>query len=50
VLHYTRTYEIRDVRVPLEQVPDLKKLFRQIADDEGAYTIMNAPETAVSAK
>ncbi len=50
VLHYTRTYEIRDVRVPLEQLPDLKKLFRQIADDEGAYTIMNAPETAVSAK
>lgn len=42
-LHYTRTYELKDVRVPVESLDDLKKLFRQIADDEGGYTIMKVP-------
>lgn len=36
VLHYTRTYELRDVRVPVERLEDLKKLFREIAEDERA--------------
>jgi hypothetical protein len=42
-LHYTRTYELRDVRVPMERLEDLKKFFRQIADDERGYTILKAP-------
>ena len=48
VLHYKRTYELRDVRVPVERLQDLKKFFREIADDELAYTILKAPATAVA--
>jgi transglutaminase-like putative cysteine protease len=40
VLHYTRTYELRAIRVPVQQLDSLKQLFRQIADDERAYTIL----------
>jgi hypothetical protein len=50
VLHYSRNYEIKDVRVPVERLEDLKKLFREIANDERAYTILKAPATAVSAQ
>jgi len=46
VLHYTRTYELKDVRVPVERLEDLKKFFREIADDERAYAILKAPVTA----
>jgi len=47
VLYYSRTYELKDVRVPVERLEDLKRLFRQVADDEGAYSILKA---AVPAK
>jgi hypothetical protein len=33
VLHYTRTYEIKELSVPLEKVDDLKTLYRIIASD-----------------
>ncbi len=42
-LHYTRNYELKDVRVPVERLEDLKKFFREIADDERAYTILKLP-------
>jgi uncharacterized protein DUF3857/transglutaminase superfamily protein len=42
-LHYTRTYELKDVRVPLERLQDLKQFFREIADDERAYAILKVP-------
>lgn len=46
-LHYSRTYELRDVRVPVDQLQDLKKLFREIADDERAYAILkSAPQVS----
>ena len=34
VLKYTRTYEVKELSVPLDKVEDLKKLFRIIAGDE----------------
>jgi hypothetical protein len=43
VLHLTRTFELRDVRVPRERMEDLKKFYREISDDEHAYTIMRVP-------
>jgi len=43
VLHYTRTYELKDVRVPVERLGDLKQFFREIADDERAYMILKLP-------
>jgi hypothetical protein len=43
VLQYNRNYELRDVRILTERLNDLKQLYRQIADDEGAYTILKAP-------
>ena len=42
-LHYSRTYEVKDVEVPVQQLEDLKKFFREIADDERAYTILKLP-------
>lgn len=42
-LHYTRTYELKDVRVPAEHLEELKQFFRQVADDERAYAILKAP-------
>jgi hypothetical protein len=43
VLQYNRNYELREVTIPTERLNDLKQMFRQIADDEGAYTILKAP-------
>jgi Domain of Unknown Function with PDB structure (DUF3857)/Transglutaminase-like superfamily len=34
VLKYTRTFEVKDVSVPLSKVDDLRKLYRIIANDE----------------
>jgi hypothetical protein len=34
VLRYTRTYEVKELSVPLSKVDDLKKLYRIIASDE----------------
>jgi hypothetical protein len=42
-LHYSRSYELKDVRVPVERMEDLKKFFREISDDEHAYTILKVP-------
>ena len=42
-LHYSRTYELKDVRVPVEKLEDLKKFFRDVADDEYAYSILKVP-------
>ena len=39
-LRHTRSYEIKDVRIPVERLDDLKGFFRQISDDEQAYTIL----------
>jgi hypothetical protein len=34
VLRYSRTYEVKELSVPLDKVEDLKKLYRIIATDE----------------
>jgi hypothetical protein len=39
-LHYARTYELKDVRVPVNRLEDLKNFFREVADDERAYTVL----------
>jgi len=43
LLHYSRTYELKDVRLPVAQLEKLKTLYRQIADDERAYAILKSP-------
>jgi transglutaminase-like putative cysteine protease len=43
VLHYSRSYELKDVRIPVERLDDLRQFFREMADDERAYTIMKRP-------
>ena len=40
VLRYTRRLEITDVLVDREQLPDLKKFYRQIAADEKARAVL----------
>ena len=34
ILHYRRNYEIKDVRVPVERLEQLKKFYRRVAADE----------------
>jgi hypothetical protein len=40
--HYTRTYEVKDIRIPLGKIDDLKKLYSDIADDERGYIVLRA--------
>ena len=42
-LHCSRTYERKDVRIPLEKLGDLKKLYSDITDDERGYAILRVP-------
>jgi hypothetical protein len=42
VLHYSRTFELKDVRIPVERLEGLKELYHEIADDEGTYTVLKA--------
>lgn len=42
-LHYSRTYERKDVRIPLEKLGDLKQLYSDITDDERRYAILRVP-------
>ena len=42
-LKYNRLYELRDLKIPLERLEELKQLYRQIADDERAYTVLKVP-------
>lgn len=42
-LHYSRTYERKDVRIPLEKLGDLKNLYSDITDDERGYAILRVP-------
>jgi len=44
LLHYTRTYELKDVRVPLEKLADLKKFYSDIADEERGWAVLRAPQ------
>ena len=46
VLRYTRTYQLKSIRVSLEQMNELKEFFRSIADDERAYAILNTVAVA----
>jgi len=40
VLKYHRTYEVKDVMVPKENLPELKKFFRQVAADEFSSAVL----------
>ena len=42
-LHYSRTYERKDVRIPLEKLGDLKEFYSEIMDDERGYAILRVP-------
>ncbi len=39
VLHYTRLYQITDVRVPTERLKELKQFYRQVAADERSSAV-----------
>lgn len=42
VLRYTRTFEIRELTVPVAKADDLKKLYRIITDDERENAVLSA--------
>jgi hypothetical protein len=48
VLRYTRTFEVKDVTVPVTQLNDLKKLYRIIAGDERNTAVLKPSSTAAS--
>ena len=43
-LEYARSFERKEVRIPLDKLSDLKKLYADIADDERGYAILHAPQ------
>jgi len=45
VLRYTRTFEVKDVSVPVTQLSDLKKLYRIIAGDERNTAVLKPSAT-----
>ena len=40
VLRYQREYQVKEVKVTTERLPDLKKFYRQIAADERASAVL----------
>jgi len=40
-IHYTRTYQIKQVLVPLDKLDDLKKFYRQVAADERSSVVLH---------
>jgi hypothetical protein len=40
VLRYQRTYQVRQVMVPVEKLPELKKFYRQVAADERSNAVL----------
>ena len=49
VLRYTRTYEIKNVTVPVTQLDDLKRLYRAIANDERNNAVLKPAATQAAA-
>jgi hypothetical protein len=41
-LNYVRTYERKEVRIPVDKLNDMKKLYTDIADDERGYAVLRA--------
>jgi hypothetical protein len=39
-LRYTRTFEVKEVTVPVAKMDDLKKLYRLIANDERSTAVL----------
>jgi len=42
VLRYTRTFEVKELSLPLTKVEDLKKLYRIIGGDERNTTVLKS--------
>jgi hypothetical protein len=40
VIHYTRTFEVKELTVPVSQAEELKKLYRTIAGDERSVVVL----------
>lgn len=53
ILHYTRTFEVKDVRIPASKADELKKFYRIIATDERNNVVlkrrMPAPQAGTTA-
>ncbi len=39
VLHYKRTFEIKDVMVPTEKLPEIRNFLQQVAADQGSSAV-----------
>jgi hypothetical protein len=48
VLRYTRSFELKDVNVPVAQLNDLKKLYRIIASDERNTAVLKPSAMAAA--
>lgn len=49
-LRYTRTFEIKELSVPIEKMEDLRKFYRVIAGDERNTAVLKPSAAAASAK
>jgi hypothetical protein len=42
LIHYSRTYEVKDLSVPVAHLDELKKFYRMIAGDERNTVVLKA--------
>jgi hypothetical protein len=42
VIHYTRTFEVKELSVPVEKAEELKNFYRIIASDERNTVVLKA--------
>ena len=47
-LKYTRTFEIKELSVPLSKIEELKKFYRVIAGDERNTAVLKPADAAAS--
>jgi len=42
LIHYSRTFEVKELSVPVDKTSDLKKFYRMIAGDERNTVVLKA--------
>jgi len=47
-LHYSRTYEVKQLTIPLDQMDDLRKFYRIVAGDERSTAVLKPSSSAAA--
>jgi hypothetical protein len=45
VLHYKRSFEVKDVMVPVDKLPEIRAFLQQVAADQGSAAVLKKTAT-----